>query len=92
MVGTLALLLLALALRGFERFAGPFIGSTARLVRRPLMLGFASALYVGFGLNDAGVGRFHDSGGGIAGWSWYRDCFWYPAHLPEFSVGFDVVF
>ena len=52
LVGTLALLLLALALRGFERFAGPFIGSTARLVRRPLMLGLATALYVGFGLNQ----------------------------------------
>lgn len=52
LVGTLALLTLVLVLRGLERFAGPVIGSTARLVRRPLILGFATALYVGFGLNQ----------------------------------------
>jgi len=52
LVGTLALLLLVLVLRGLERWAGPSIGSIARLLRRPLLLGLGTALYAGFGLNQ----------------------------------------
>ena len=51
-VGTMGLLLLALVLRGLERWSGPLIGSIAKLVRRPLLLGFGTALYAGFGLNQ----------------------------------------
>ena len=52
LVGTAALLLLALVLRGLERWSGPSVGSIARLVRRPLMLGLGTALYAGFVLNQ----------------------------------------
>ena len=52
LVGSVALLLLALVLRGLERWSGPSVGSIARLVRRPLMLGLGTALYAGFVLNQ----------------------------------------
>ena len=51
LVGTLGLLLLALVLRGLERWSGPSIGSISKLLRRPLLLGLGTALYAGFVLN-----------------------------------------
>ena len=39
-------------LRGLEQWSGPSIGSIARLVRRPLMLGLGTALFAGFVLNQ----------------------------------------
>lgn len=51
LMGMLLLIGLAVLLRGLERWAGSFVASIARLVRRPLLFGFGTALVAGFVLN-----------------------------------------